>query len=81
MSKPYFEVYQTENGKFRFRFKLSPKKVLFESHEYSSKRSCQKGVFSVKKNVPLSNGSIYNREREEENDELEIYGQDKTSSD
>jgi uncharacterized protein YegP (UPF0339 family) len=80
MTKPYFEVYETENGKFRFRFKLSPKKVLFESHEYSSKRACQKGVVSVRQNVSLADGSTYNREGVE-NGELEIQGQDKTSSD
>lgn len=80
MSKPYFEVYLTENGKFRFRFKLSPKKILFESHEYSSKRACQKGITSVRQNVPIADGATYNREGVN-NGELEIQGQDKTSAD
>jgi uncharacterized protein YegP (UPF0339 family) len=81
MSKPYFEVYQIENEKFRFRFKLSPKKVLFESHEYSSKRACQKGITSVRQNVPLADGATYNREEGVENGELEIQSEDKTSAD
>lgn len=80
MSKPYFEVYLTENGKFRFRFKLSSKKLLFESHDYSSKRACQKGIASVRNNVPIADSATYNREGVN-NDELEIQGQVETSTD
>jgi len=82
MSKPYFEVFPTESGKFKFRFKITNKKILFESYtEYNSKRSCLNGISSVRRNIPESHFSVYNREKGVENGELEIQGEDKTSSD
>jgi len=48
-----FEVYKDKAGEYRWRLRTTNMQVIATSGEgYSSKRACQDGIESVKKNAP-----------------------------
>ncbi len=47
-----FEVYQDKTGGYRFRLKASNGEIIAVGESYKSKRSCEQGIESVKKNAP-----------------------------
>lgn len=47
-----FELYQDENGSFRFRLKDAEGDNLGKSEAYKSKTSAMKGIASVSRNAP-----------------------------
>jgi hypothetical protein len=48
-----FEVYKDKAGEYRWRLRTTNSQVIATSGEgYSSKRACEEGIDSVKKNAP-----------------------------
>lgn len=47
-----FEIYKDKADKWRFRLKASNGEIIAVGEAYSSKKSCENGVASVKKNAP-----------------------------
>ena len=52
MTHPKFEMYEDKAGEFRFRLKARNGEIIGTSEGYTTKRSCQNGIESVKKNAP-----------------------------
>lgn len=48
---PKFEIYTDKGGEFRFRLKAANGQIIATSEGYKSKKSCENGIESVKKNV------------------------------
>ena len=46
-----FEVYQDKSGEYRFRLKASNGQIIATGQSYKTKKSCLKGIESVKKNT------------------------------
>lgn len=46
-----FELYQTESGAWRFRFKNKQDKTFLMSENYTSKDGAENGIESIKKNA------------------------------
>jgi uncharacterized protein YegP (UPF0339 family) len=49
---PKFELYTDKAGEFRFRLKAKNGQVIATSEGYKTKKSCENGIASVKKNAP-----------------------------
>lgn len=49
---PKFEVYESKNGESRFRLIASNGNNILMSEGYTTKKACQNGIASVKKNAP-----------------------------
>jgi uncharacterized protein len=47
-----FEIYKDKKGEFRFRLKAGNGEVIATGEGYASKKACQDGIESVKKNAP-----------------------------
>ena len=48
---PKYEIYTDKGGEFRFRLKAANGQIIATSEGYKSKKSCENGIESVKKNV------------------------------
>ncbi len=48
---PKFEIYNDKKGEFRFRLKAKNGQVIAASEGYKSKKSCENGIESVRKNA------------------------------
>ncbi len=48
---PKFELYADNAGEFRFRLKATNGQVIATSEGYKTKKNCENGIDSVKKNV------------------------------
>ena len=48
---PKFEIYNDKKGEFRFRLKAKNGQVISASEGYKSKKSCENGIASVRKNA------------------------------
>lgn len=48
---PKFEMYVDKKGEFRFRLKATNGQVIATSEGYKTKKACENGVDSVKKNA------------------------------
>ncbi|MDF3821558.1 YegP family protein [Leptospira sp. 96542] len=46
-----FEIYKDKAGEFRFRLKAGNGEIIAVSEGYTSKKSCENGIESVKKNA------------------------------
>jgi len=46
-----FEVYQDKGGEYRFRLKAPNGEIIAVSEGYTTKRSCMRGIESVKRNA------------------------------
>ncbi len=49
---PKFEMYTDKKGEFRFRLKATNGQIIGVSEGYKTKKSCENGIASVKKNAP-----------------------------
>ncbi len=49
---PKFELYQDKAGEFRFRLKARNGEIVATSEGYTTKRACENGIESVRKNAP-----------------------------
>jgi len=47
-----FEVYQDQQGQFRFRLKAGNGQVIASGQGYSTKKACMNGIASIRKNAP-----------------------------
>ncbi|MBR3973909.1 MAG: YegP family protein [Oscillospiraceae bacterium] len=52
VTHPKFEMYQDKAGDYRFRLKARNGEIIAVSENYESKKSCENGIESVKKNAP-----------------------------
>ncbi len=48
---PKFEIYTDKKGEFRFRLKAKNGQVIAASEGYKTKKSCENGIASVRKNA------------------------------
>lgn len=53
-ANPRFEMFRDRAGRYRFRLRARNGKVILSSQGYSSRRACENGVESVRKNTPDS---------------------------
>ena len=49
---PKFEMYEDKAGEFRFRLKARNGEIVATSEGYTTKRACENGIESVRKNAP-----------------------------
>lgn len=49
-----FEIFQDQGGKYRFRLKAGNGQVIATSQGYSTKKACNNGIESVRKNAPVA---------------------------
>lgn len=49
---PKFELYVDKAGEFRFRLKAKNGQIIAVSEGYTTKRACENGIESVRKNAP-----------------------------
>ena len=49
-----FEVYQDKGGEYRFRLKAPNGEIIAVSEGYTTKRSCMRGIESVKRNAQIA---------------------------
>ncbi len=49
-----FEVYQDKGGEYRFRLKAPNGEIIAVSEGYTTKRSCMRGIESVKRNAKIA---------------------------
>jgi len=54
LPEPVFEIRKDKAGKFRFSLKAANGETIATSEAYESKKSCEDGIASVKKNVPMA---------------------------
>jgi len=54
VANPKFEVYKDKAGEFRFRLKAKNGQIIAVGEGYKEKKSCLKGIASVKKNAPAA---------------------------
>ncbi len=47
-----FEVYQDEQGQYRFRLKAGNGQVIATGEAYTTKKACMNGIESIRKNAP-----------------------------
>jgi uncharacterized protein YegP (UPF0339 family) len=52
VTHPKFELYEDKGGEFRFRLKARNGEIIAVSEGYTTKRSCENGIESVRKNAP-----------------------------
>jgi uncharacterized protein YegP (UPF0339 family) len=52
LTHPKFEVYEDKAGEFRFRLKARNGEIVATSEGYTTKRACENGIESVRKNAP-----------------------------
>lgn len=52
LKNPKFEIYTDKAGELRFRLKAKNGQVIAVSEGYKTKKNCENGVESVKKNAP-----------------------------
>ncbi len=48
---PKFELYQDKKGEYRFRLKATNGQIIGVSEGYTTKKACENGIASVKKNA------------------------------
>ncbi|WP_411822322.1 YegP family protein [Leptospira sp. 'Mane'] len=49
-----FEIYKDKAGEFRFRLKAGNGEVIATGEGYSSKKACENGIESIRKNAPIA---------------------------
>lgn len=59
-----FEVYQTKDGKWRFRLKAGNGEIICSGEEYETKQGCLKGVASIQRNATKAEIEVLDREKE-----------------
>ena len=52
VTHPKFVMYQDKAGEFRFRLKARNGEIVATSEGYTTKRACENGIESVRKNAP-----------------------------
>ncbi|OGC81107.1 MAG: DUF1508 domain-containing protein [candidate division Zixibacteria bacterium RBG_16_43_9] len=54
MPEPFFEIQKDKTGKFRFRLKAANGEIIAVSEAYETKKACEDGIASMKKNAPVA---------------------------
>ena len=54
LKNPKYEIYADKKGEFRFRLKARNGQIIATGEGYKTKKSCNNGIASIKKNAPDS---------------------------
>lgn len=63
MAQGKFQIYKDKSGKFRFRLLAGNQQPILASEGYNSKKACQVGISSVKKNAARKDRFVVNKAR------------------